>query len=182
LSAPAAFAKLEKLFLVRPKTHCRPCDLSILRSEPVTLTLNEARLKACRVMQDDQLQAIENLIRVILANPEDPGLPLVTPSPEPQTGVHVVAEVEPPIDADVDLPADVDEESSLPDAPGNVPTYSMSSSPPMTDYERGWRAGRGAAVRALEDLRDRASLHTVEEKVFADALRTVTDLEAKVSP
>lgn len=24
--------------------------------------------------------------------------------------------------------------------------------PEMTDYERGWRAGRGAAVRALEDL------------------------------
>jgi hypothetical protein len=29
-------------------------------------------------------------------------------------------------------------------------TRSVSSSSPMTDYERGWRAGRVAAVRALE--------------------------------
>lgn len=45
-------------------------------------TLAEAR-GACRaVMFDDQLEAVESLIRAILRDPEGPGLPTVEP-PEP---------------------------------------------------------------------------------------------------
>jgi hypothetical protein len=145
----------------------------------MAMTVHEARAKAREVMYDDQLEAVESLIRAIVANPDDPGLPLVSPPEEtddPQTGVHAVSDDPGAHDTDAPNPALL--ETIMPDAPDEE----VPSQPAMTDYERGWRAGRGAAVRALEDLKSKTIFRTSEEAVLTDALHCVTSLEVKVDP
>lgn len=143
-------------------------------------TLAEAR-GACRaVMFDDQLEAVESLIRAILRDPEGPGLPTVEPTDasEPGTGVHAQGSTE-----------RSEEEHELRSHPEvRVEPWVVSIGievdrmPEMTDYERGWRAGRGAAVRALEDLRSTKIMRTPEEAAITDALFCVVNLEVKVEP
>jgi hypothetical protein len=51
-----------------------------------------------------------------------------------------------------------------------------------TGYERGWRAGRGAAVRAIEDLVSQSVRQSPEEVAWVTALNVVNALEVKGEP
>lgn len=145
-------------------------------------TLAEAR-GACRaVMFDDQLEAVELLIRAILRDPEGPGLPTVEPpepGEDPHTGVHTQGSTE---------RTEPEDDPRLHPNFGVTPELlesigiEVDRMPEMTDYERGWRAGRGAAVRALEDLRSTKIMRTPEEAAITDALFCVVNLEVKVEP
>ena len=145
-------------------------------------TLAEAR-GACRaVMFDDQLEAVESLIRAILRDPEGPGLPIVEPpepGEDPHTGVHTQGSTE---------RTEPEDDPRLHPNFGVTPELlesigiEVDRMPEMTDYERGWRAGRGAAVRALEDLRSTKIMRTPEEAAITDALFCVVNLEVKVEP
>ena len=145
-------------------------------------TLAEAR-GACRaVMFDDQLEAVELLIRAILRDPESPGLPTVEPpepGEDPHTGVHTQGSTE---------RTEPEDDPRLHPNFGVTPELlesigiEIDRMPEMTDYERGWRAGRGAAVRALEDLRSTKIMRTPEEAAITDALFCVVNLEVKVEP
>ena len=149
-------------------------------------TLAEAR-GACRaVMFDDQLEAVELLIRAILRDPEGPGLPIVTPAAaegEPHTGVHTQGATE-----HDDLEGQREDPRLHPNfgvTPWLVESMEVdvvTEAPGPSDYERGWRAGRGAAVRALEDLRSTKIMRTPEEAAITDALFCVVNLEVKVEP
>jgi hypothetical protein len=137
----------------------------------MTMTFRQARDLARKVMYDDQLEAIINLVRAVVASPSDPELdapllPTVDPpnvEDEPQTGVH----------------SQGFSESSLPEGVISSPLPPPPNVPTISDYERGWRAGRGAAVRVLEALRGRAAMRTPEETTLSDALHAVTSLEVQ---
>lgn len=145
-------------------------------------TLAEAR-GACRaVMFDDQLEAVESLIRAILRDPEGPGLPTVEPTDtsEPGTGVHAQGSTE-RSEEEHDDPRLHPNFGVTPELLESI-GIEVDRMPEMTDYERGWRAGRGAAVRALEDLRSTKIMRTPEEAAITDALFCVVNLEVKVEP
>lgn len=140
-----------------------------------TMNLFEARKLARECMYDDQLEAIESVVRAILANPDDPGLPTVEPPVEgqdPQTGVHAQGTTE----------------SAEPAEPAGgeviafTPYVEAEPVPAITDYERGWRAGRGAAVRAIEDLVSQSVRQSPEEAAYVLALNRVNALEVKGEP
>jgi hypothetical protein len=133
------------------------------------VTLFEAREKAKESMYEDQVAAIEGIVRAILKDPDDPGLPIVEPpeaGQEPLTGVHAQGyaggRTEPGPFAET------------------IPPPPAVLRPETTDYERGWRAGRGAAIRALEDLKSAKVFKTVEEATLSDALDCIANLEVKV--
>jgi hypothetical protein len=138
------------------------------------VNLFEARKLAREVMYDDQLAAVEAVARAILKDPDDPGLPTVLPpeeSGDPQTGVHVQGTTEPaePVGGEViELVSYTDD-----NGPGV---------PEVTDYEMGWRAGRGAAVRAIEDLVSQSVRQSPEEAAWVTALNVVNALEVKGEP
>lgn len=134
------------------------------------------------MMFDDQLEAVELLIRAILRDPEGPGLPTVEPpepGEDPHTGVHTQGSTE-------RTEPELQELRSHPEVRVEPWVVSIGIEvdrmPEMTDYERGWRAGRGAAVRALEDLRSTKIMRTPEEAAITDALFCVVNLEVKVEP
>jgi hypothetical protein len=133
------------------------------------MNLFEARKLARECMYDDQLAAVEALVRAILANPDDPGLPTVEPPAEgqdPQTGVHAQGTTEPaePMGGEVIA---------------FTPYAEAEPVPAITDYERGWRAGRGAAVRAVEDLVSQSVRQSPEEAAWVTALNVVNALDVK---
>lgn len=149
-------------------------------------TLAEAR-GACRaVMFDDQLEAVESLIRAILRDPEGPGLPIVTPAAaegEPHTGVHTQGATE-----HDDLEGQREDPRLHPNfgvTPWLVESMEVdvvTEAPGPSDYERGWRAGRGAAIHTIEDLRSQAPVHSPTEATLSVALDRVASLEVKVEP
>jgi hypothetical protein len=150
------------------------------------MNLFEARELARECMYDDQLAAVEAVARAILANPDDPGLPTVEPPAEgqnPQTGVHAHGSTEqgedPRLHRDFGTTPGLAE--SLREA-DRLRETEAPSIPEILDYERGWRAGRGAAVRAVEDLRSRTIMRTPEEVALTDALHCVASLEVKGEP
>jgi hypothetical protein len=150
------------------------------------VNLFEARKLARECMYDDQLAAVEAVVRAILANPDDPGLPTVEPPVEgqdPQTGVHAQGTTESteldPSSEDPRLHRDFGV------TPGLLETMEASEAtliPEPSDYERGWRAERGAAVRAIEDLVSQSVRQSPEEAAWVTALNVVNALEVKGEP
>lgn len=60
-------------------------------------------------------------------------------------------------------------------------TIPVTVDPPceILDYERGWEAGRAAALQLLMDLRGKAVLRTTSWVVLNDAVHMVSDLKPK---
>jgi hypothetical protein len=133
-------------------------------------------------MFDDQLEAVELLIRAILRDPEGPGLPTVEPpepGEDPHTGVHTQGSTE---------RTEPEDDPRLHPNFGVTPELlesigiEVDRMPEMTDYERGWRAGRGAAIHTIEDLRSQAPVHSPTEATLSVALDRVASLEVKGEP
>jgi hypothetical protein len=157
-----------------------------MTEEDKVMNLFEARKLARECMYDDQAEAVETLVRAILKDPEDPGLPTVEPPVErvePQTGVHAqgtteASEVGPNPD-DPRLHRDFGVTPSL------LETMEVAEAtliPEPSDYERGWRAGRGAAVQTLQELVRHSARQSPEEAAYVSALNCVNDLEVKGEP
>jgi hypothetical protein len=191
------------------------------------VNLFEARKLARECMYDDQAEAVETLVRAILKDPDDPGLPTVEPPAEgqdPQTGVHAQGSTEQGEDPLLRpnfgvAPSSVEEQPahgvtpSLPEVLAEVhgkfiedefektwetyvaakqgwvskaefkagwdAAHSCYGTVEATSYERGWRAGRGAAVRAVEDLVSQSVRQSPEEAAYVLALNRVNALEVK---
>jgi len=58
-------------------------------------------------------------------------------------------------------------------------TTPVTVGPPceVVDYERGWEAGRAAALEVLMNLRSKAVLRTTSWVVLNDAVHLVSDLQ-----